>query len=315
MIRAETISYRSAAEKALNWVEARLQEDGSFQGFPKDIACYYKAPTLFTLFGKENLAHRIINYIQSEFMDANGDFVSSKGFKSANPAFVEFWVYTNGWVVTAAERLNRSDLSSLGWEYFKNYETPKDILSSAHMGLAALTMNEMALAKECGSFLEKMSVLQDPSSSKFYLRMDRDGNLVKDMPVEMAIFEHVDQEKPNQAYFMVGYPLAYLVKLYQATRELHYLQTAEKYFQWIVRCTGNLRSFFFAHKVGWAASCYARVVQDSQAARLAKSIADYLVSIQEEDGSFLSSTDPLTHIDQTVEIAIWLHEIADNLGE
>lgn len=309
------MSYREPAKKFLHWVENLLQEDGSIRGFPNDLACYYKAPTFFLTQGRGDLANKVLNHIRLNFMQSDGDFMSSKKLKSANPAFVEFWIYTNGWIASGAQRLGRFDISYPAWNYYKKYESRKDILSAAHLGLTSLYFGDLERAKQCGAFLQRMIDIQDPKSGKFYLMVDENGNLIKNMSSEQKIFEHVDQEQPNQAYFMVGYPLAFLVKLYEATKDEQYLKTAERYFNWILGCTGNIHSFLFAHKVGWAASCYAQITKDPQAIRLANTIANYLVSLQDSNGLFQPSEDLLSTIDYSFELAIWLTEIADNLQQ
>lgn len=112
---------------------------------------------------------------------------------------------------------------------------------------------------------------------------------------------------------MLGYPLAFLTKIYAATGNQKYLETAELYFNWIKACTGNLRNFFFSHKVAWGASCLAKTTQNESALKLSLDISDYLVSIQEKNGSWLASYDALMMYDQTPEIAIWLTEILNDL--
>lgn len=57
----------------------------------------------------------------------------------------------------------------------------------------------------------------------------------------------------------------------------------------------------------------ARAAGNDKAASLAREIADYLVSIQNNDGSWLDAAEPLDHYDQTAEIALWLTEIHSSL--
>jgi hypothetical protein len=318
--------YLNAAKKALSWLENRLLENGEMRGMPQDIACYYKAPTLLMQHGRMDLANAILDHIKATFMQANGDFLSSTEVKSANPAFAELWSYTNGWIAQAAQRLGRFDLSYPAWKFLQQYfnshlggwkthllpdvESRSDTISSAHLGLASLYFGDVNKAAQAGVFLQSVISKQPAGSSKFYLRVDFKGDLVTNFPIEMAIFEHVDQHQPNQAYFMLGYPIAFLTKLFQATGDACYLETAKLYFDWVYGCTGNLRSFFFSHKVAWGAACFAEATGNARAFQLSHEIADYLVSIQHQDGSWLSSQDILTMCDQTVEIAIWLTEIA-----
>lgn len=327
MPKNSSLKYLNAARKALSWLENRLLENGEIKGMPQDIACYYKAPAFLMQQGRWDLANRVLDHIKTIFMQPNGDFLSSIDVKSANPAFTELWNYTNGWIAQTAQRLGRFDLSYPAWKFLQQYfnshlggwkthllpdfESTADTISTAHLGLASLYFGDIAKASNAGTFLQNVISKQLAGSTKFYLRIDSKGELVTNFPIEMAIFEHVDQHQPNQAYFMLGYPIAFLTKLFQATGDTVHLETAKLYFDWVYGCTGNLRNFFFSHKVAWGAACLAEVTGDVRALQLSHTIADYLVSIQHDDGSWLSSQDLLTMCDQTVEIAIWLTEIAN----
>ncbi len=324
------VTYSPSVQQALNWITSKIDNYGLITGLPLDIACYYKLPMLLLQQGRWDLADRILNTIQIYFVQPNGDLMTSASLKSANPTFIEFWTYTNGWIAMAAQRAGRFDLSYPLWKYLRSYQdqesggwktrqqpdrnSPLDILTTAHLGLAALYMGDLQAAISSGEFLREMLRRQKPEGTKFYLRIGAEGKLITDYPPEMAIFEHVDSEQPNQAYFMLGYPIAFLTKLYQTTQRRDYLEAAQAYYERVECCTGNLRSFFFSHKVAWGASGLAAETGNTRSMALACDIANYLVSIQEKNGSWLTSQDLLTHLDQTIEIAIWLSEIDRNIA-
>lgn len=318
--------YLEAANKGCDWIESRLKPNGELLGCPLDLSCYYHVPTLLMLHGKWKRALTVLDFIKNQFMQPNGDFLSSKDIKSENPAYCEFWNYMNGWIAVAAQRMGRFDISFPAWKFLdgfyndqlggwkphriSNEEGVIDILSTAHLGLASLYFGNLDKAIACGSLLEKFFVEQK-DLSKFYLRMSSKGELIKNYPQEMAIFEHVNRHESNQPYFMIGYPIAFLIKLFQATSYPKYLEVAEYYFHWVYQCSGNLRAFFFSHKVAWGAALLAETTGSPQALELTRSIADYLVSTQDSNGSWLASHEVLASCDQTVEIAIWLTEIAN----
>lgn len=313
-----------SSERALNWIESRLEEDGSFRDFPKDIACYYKLPTLLFLHGKINKAHKVCDYIKTHFMTLEGDFVTKPEFKSTNAAFQEFWAYPNGWLISAAHHLGHA-FAQLGWSYFERYfdrktggvhthrqpnsNSPRDILSTAHFGLTALYLGDRTKAEAAGRFLKEFAEKQPNGNAHFFLRASSEGKIITRFSKESALFHCVEANSTNQAYFMIGYPLGFLSKLYESTQKREYLDAARRYFDFAYCCNGNLRSFFFSHKVAWGASQYAKVANDQRAEKLSEEIVNYLLSIQEKSGCWLSGQDIYTCVDQTVEIAIWLAEI------
>ena len=143
--------------------------------------------------------------------------------------------------------------------------------------------------------------------------MNDEGNLITEYPGESALFFLVSATQPNQAYFMLGYPIAFLGKLYSATQDSNYLITAKEYLEFLLTCQGNLRTFHYSHKVAWGAAIMARLVKDSRYTELAKSIADYLVASQSQDGRWLMDQPAYIFFDQTTEIAIWMKEISNEL--
>jgi hypothetical protein len=311
----------NSARKGLAWLEEKIKPDGSIRGFPEDLACYYKAPTLLFISGKLALAQRVLDHIKSRFMTPEGDFLTGSNNKSASPAFQEFWAYTNGWIVTASQRMGRFDISYPGWKYLQHYFdpklggfktfrqpnilTPQDVLTTSHLGFTALYMGHLAEAEKAAAFLHQ--IIERQSVDKvIYLRMSHDGKIVSTFPDANKFLFEVNLTEPNQAYFMLGYPLAFLCKLFLATKKSQYIDSAKYYFDYLYESSGNLRTFFFSHKVAWGASAYSAITGDPRGNELALEISNYLVSIQEKDGSWLNDADPLTLIDQTVEISTWL---------
>ena len=184
-----------------------------------------------------------------------------------------------------------------------------DTLSISHGGLMALYFGDLDKARAAGDLLLDFYTKQDNLVSGFYLRMDWKGNLIKDYPSDMAVFYWVSATEPNQAYFFIGYPIAYLGLLYRATGDDRYQTGADNYLNFALSTTGNIRSFFYAHKVGWGAAINANNTGNPAYAQLARDIANHLVSIQQPNGQFLPELGAFTSFDQTAEIALWLRYI------
>jgi hypothetical protein len=146
-----------------------------------------------------------------------------------------------------------------------------------------------------------------------FLRLDHQGHLIRDVPEDKAAFYLVSAHEPNQAYFMVGYPIAFLAKLYEATADEVYLKAARNYLDFALSCEGNLRSSPTSHKVAWGAAVLARIASDPRCTELAIAIADYLLAVQDPSGAWLIDQPAHTTFDQTAEISIWLQEISAEL--
>ena len=149
----------------------------------------------------------------------------------------------------------------------------------------------------------------------FYLRVDEGGELITDFPEEQASFYVVKSREPFQLYFFVGYPIVYLAKLYEATGAAAYLDGARTLLAFARGADESIYRFHFSHKVAWGASLVARLTGDPSAFDTAIRIADYLVSIQDEGGSWLADQPAITRFDQTAEICLWLLEISAELSD
>lgn len=328
--RVTRTRYEQAAELAVGWLAAHLRDDGSYGAEADDLACYYKAPYLFSVSGRAREAARLLTFIRHRFMRADHDFTTFPGHKSDNPAFTEYWTYPNGWLAMAAHRMGRFDVACPAFDYLRSYYDPAqegfrtstphgsgdggtDALTTAHLGLACLYFGDIERAVSAGRWLAQLLALQPDLASGLLLRRDHAGRIVADFPADQAAFHVVRSREPDQAYFMIGYPLAFLGKLFDATADDGHLRTAHGYLEVALSCEGNLRSCATSHKVAWGAAILSRITGDPRARQLSTTIADHLLDIQDRTGAWLTDQPAHTTFDQTAEIAIWLQEISAEL--
>jgi hypothetical protein len=322
--------YEQAADRAVGWLAARLRDDGSYGSEADDLACYYKSPYLFQLSGRAREAARLLTFIRGRFMRPDHDFATSAGHKSHNAAFTEYWAYPNGWLAIAAQRMGRFDIAYPAFEYLRSCHEPTlggfltggsagsgdggtDALTTAHLALACLYFGDVQRAEGAGRWLARLLALQPDLGAGLFLRLDRSGHLVRDIPEGEAGFYVVSAREPDQAYFMIGYPIAFLAKLGEATGDDAHLRAARGYLEFGLSCEGNLRSCPTSHKVAWGAAVLTRITGDPRCTDLAATIADHLLGIQDPSGAWLADQPAHTTFDQTAEIAIWLREISAEL--
>ena len=326
-------AFLAASDKALKFLHVKLTSTEYHTQHP-DIAFYFKAITALFLGGKTTSASSLLDHVKVAFLQPNGDIVSPNleaGKKSINGAYNEYWAYVNGWVAVAAQRMGRFDVAFPVFDFMKTFFHPKlggcttqkaydksggnicDVLSSAHLGLVALYFGDKDLAFSCGAFVRDI-ISKQAQDGQFFLRVNDDGSLVKEFSPEAAVFHVVSASEPNQAYFMLGYPLAFLAKLYQSTGNISHLEAADRIFQFLSGCHESLYSFHFSHKVAWGSALLASVSNsdEKRAAYLSmsKKIADHLVSMQDDEGTFLGGSPEIDNIDQSSEISVWLREVS-----
>ena len=319
-------AYNQGADAALNWLLGQQQQDGSYGPDIDDLASYYKSPYLFFISGHSDAAMRLLAYVKQAFMQANGDFTTSPDQKSANGAFVEYWAYTNAWIAMAAQKMGCFDIAYPAYRYLQSFYNERnggfttrrpceeagnivDVLTTAHLGLTALYFGEIDRATQAGKLLQRFIAIQPDLRSGFYLRMNDGGELLTDFAQEAALFHRVSAVEPQQAYFMIGYPIAFLGKLHMATGVSGFLEAATRYLAFAMGCHESIRTFHFSHKVAWGAAVVAGLTGEATFSEFSRSIADYLLSIQDASGAWLKDEPAHTAYDQTAEIAIWLREL------
>ncbi|XP_078664564.1 uncharacterized protein LOC144907408 isoform X1 [Branchiostoma floridae x Branchiostoma belcheri] len=325
-------SLLEASNDALDFLDSQIS-DPTFQSGHTDIAYYFRAPMAFYLGGATIQAHTMLDFIKTTFMREDGDFISpgmDTGKKSINGAYNEFYSYTNGWIAMAALRMGRFDVATYAYQYLKTFLHPTlggcttkgpyvegsdnvvDLLSTAHLGLTFLYFGDIECGRLCGELVKKF--VEKKEEDKFYLRMSNDGELIKNYEADSADFYVIQADQPQQAFFMIGYPMAFCVKLYAATGDETYRTCAEQIFHFCKTCHESIYAFSYSHKVAWGSALLASCSVESQKyAESARKIADYLVNLQSSRGGFLDSSEDLENFDQTAEIAVWLREIESEL--
>lgn len=322
--------YRHAALKCLDWLAGQMTETGA-HATEADLGAYYKSAWLFHLAGRNDLAYRRLRHIKSTFLQPNGDFLTSPGQKTQNGVLVLYYPYINGWIAMASQKLGRFDVARPAYDFVRTFshegnggctlsapygqgDGVTDAFLTAHLGLLSLYFGDLDRARRAGDFVLRVLDLQPDLGDGLYLRVDGDGKLVTRFPAEDAALCVVKKAEPNQLYFFLGYPIAFLAKLHDATGDAAYLDGARAYLAFAQGCHPTLYSFHFAHKVGWGASIVARLTGDPAARDTATRIADFLVDIQHACGGWRLEEPPYSHLDQSAEIATWLLEISAELG-
>lgn len=317
--------YESAG-KTIEFFESKLQEDGSYGEDMKDISCYFKSPMMFISANKSEKALSVLNYIKSSFMYEDGDFKTDESLKSLNQAYVEYWSYTNGWIIRAANQLNISDISLQGYEYLLKYNIGEngfltnnvntnsnvvDVLTVAHHGLINLEMGNLNIATEAGIYLSNVFKKQPNLNEGFYLRLNKEGQLLTQFSQEKAPLYLISTTLPNQLYFMIGYPAAYLALLYKKTSNEIFLEAAKEYLNFSLSCNKNIYQCDFSHKIAWAASIIYEYTLDFNHLRAIEKISNYFINKQKNGIWF--NEDTCTSYDQSAEIACWFLNIVNNL--
>lgn len=180
-------------------------------------------------------------------------------------------------------------------------------------GHIRLERGDIATAIESGNYLINLIDVQPDLTKGFYLRLDKQGNLITDFPKYDSSIHWVSREEPDQLYFMLGYPIAYLGLLFQSTQNFDFFEAAHRYVDFVLSCHEDIFSSNYSHKVAWACSVLFSIRPDQKLEKLITSVMKHFLITQSEEGTWFLEKDILMAYDQSAEIACWFLETAKNI--
>lgn len=329
---ANKVNWEKSIYRASRWLVSQQKNDGAFRTI-NDITAYYKAPWAFTCVGNLSAAYLTLDFIKTNLMKENGDF-GNAGTKSQDVYMREYYIYPNGWIVMAAHRLGRFDISLPGFRFILNFfnetnggcctkqeynagdSNEVDIISTANFGLTCLYLGYLKKAIHAGECLLKFIEIQPKPEKFFYLRINNNGELITDIPNKNVRFYVIDFSLPDQDYFHIGYSAAFLSKLFTATKMEKYLEGAIKYLKVIFPYQEKVCLSLKSGKIGWCASLLYSITREIKYLDISKMVINTLASSQKEGCWTLKHNQPLyCTLDATSEFIIWLNEISANILE
>lgn len=322
---------KASAIRVSNYLESQMTEEGSYGKFVTDISCYCKSPFLFILSGKNECAEKMLKFIQHEFMNDQGDFQTSFFVKSTNPLYEEFSSYVNGWIVRAAQYLKMNSITDNGMDYLSRFKAKgvdngyhthpsdtgdecTDVLTTTHLGLINLEAGDLTAANSAGNYLCNIYNSQPNLNHGFYLRFHNSVDPVFDFKSKENNLYFIDKNKPDQLYFMIGYPAAYLATLYKRTGNKKFLEGAKSYLDFALSCNNPLHQSESSHQIAWAASILYSITGEVKYLTVIQTITDFLLNLQENSGMWFElDIDRNKLYDQSTEIACCFLEMHNNL--
>lgn len=315
-------SIYASASRTVDFFINQITSEGSYAN-ATDLACYYKSPMMFISAGRPELAYQMLSYIQEQYLQIDGDFRTSPTLKSIKPEYNEFWSYANGWIIRAAQKLYLGQIVKPAYDYFQLFHVGEgegfltynlqerkdstDILTAAHHGLVHLEMGNQALAQSAGEYLCHVIEWQNNIGEGFYCKFD-----LQHQPITQGSpFCFISKHDADQFYFMLGYPSAFLAKLYQQTENPEFLRAAKYYLDYALSCHSSVLHSNFSHKIAWAAGIIYSITKEEKYLPAIHSIANHFIESQSEQGLWYE--DMNTAYDQSAEIACWFLDIARNL--
>jgi hypothetical protein len=311
------------------WLIKHQNQDGSWKGLrdPK-VDAFYKSSWAFTETGQSAAAHRSLAYVQKIFFTTTGDFVPRK-----HPWHITaHYPYVNSYFIVGCMLAGRYELAMPAISFLltqqaadhggfysrltsKGEKETADTTSSSIAGIACLAAGKIAAARRVGDYLSYIVKLQTKPKERLFTALDADGRLYTEpQDKDDAFLRIIDTKNPNQCWFAVGLPFAFLVRLADATKESRYLDLARWYFHFQMRCVNPWDSYS-SGKAGWGCAMIYRSTGEASYRDIALHVAEFIMSKQNQDGGWACRGRETSNadFDITAEFTLWLSLISANL--
>jgi hypothetical protein len=344
MISAENLHNESrlidTVQKATDWLLTLQRENGSFGLYANDLRSYSKIPALLEATGYLQAANRTADWLKGNYLYPDGDF-RGKDRKSELATFAKYrYLYPNGWIVAALQRLGRFDLSVPGLKYILTFQnktyggiysqtSPKhkpivgrmDLASTCSAGIAMLYCGKFAEAEKSGDFLLELLQSQPDPQNRLFTSFYVKTGIVTEFPDEDASNLVVQTDRTNQAYWFPGFAMGFLSMLFLATGNNQYINAAEQFYQFFCQCKEDRFQSYASGKVAWGCSLLYRLTGDKKYQETSLRIANFIVDTQLPEGTWINKPfyqrledQPFTlTVDLTVEMAYWLCQMASEI--
>jgi hypothetical protein len=314
----------ASAHRAAARIASEQREDGSFGPHHADLTSYAKCASLFLAAGRWDVADRVLDLVAQRFMREDGSFE----LPDRDDSPVSYPGYAGGWIAMAAQRLGRFEVSEPAWGQFRRHFHPElggcclegpyepgeerqvDMLMTAHLGLCALFFGDGEIAQRAEHVLVRFLDQQPEPAARLLLRMDGRGELVPEFDRERGFAHRIEAQAAGQAWFALGYPVAFLGLLHRVTTSGEALRAARGYLEFAQACPA-LPDEGTAHAVAWAAALLGEIAQAPRYFDLSAAIARNLIAGQGAGGLWREAElEPRACFDLGAETALGLLEIA-----
>jgi hypothetical protein len=270
---------REAIRGAIEWLSSN---DPRIEAMA-DLASHYKAPYLYSVVGDPVRARKYADLIRSRYLQPDGDFRTrpdAKGWDHLPCSPANRYIYPNGWLIAGFQKMGAYGLAQKGLAFIRRFQSQRlggfcsrfhiasgavipdflDSSSTSSGGLALLACGQVDEAVRAGDFILRLLDAQ-PQPERFYFSSWEDGKgLMTD------VFGEEDQnalrgrkqfclsaeaDPRYELVWLIGKPMKFLAKLYDATGDRRYLDGAGALFDFFHRLPEGRWNNYANCKIMW----------------------------------------------------------------
>lgn len=319
MIKAsETEKYQLAISSAMGWLKQHHEEAIKTE----DLSAHYKAPFLYSVLGQPVLAREYLELIEHRYLQKDGDFRTSsdsKGWAHLPSSPANRYVYPNGWLVLAFQKMGAYGIAKQGLDFIRKFQSPQlggfysrydpksgvldenylDSSSTSSAGLALLACGHIEEALHAGEFMLQFIKAQPDLNKYYFSTWQTDKGIMTDVfgnedPIAIRgrkqFCVSTEMNAKSELIWLAGVPLAFLSKLYDYTRDKRFLSGAEQLFNFFDRLGEGKWANPTSCKIMWGGAELYRLTGNEKVGQAVKKLMDFFCEVQHETGFWLNST-------------------------
>jgi hypothetical protein len=325
--------YRQACRRGTDWLLKWMNTDGAL-GPVQDRLFYYRAPWSFALMGERSAANRVLDWIKGRMFSSSGAF---EGFSPRGAFETQYGSYPVACLIIGAILMQRFEIVYPGtrnlrtWQdeesggFYDNLEDAtadgKQVLfPTAQGGMTLLMAGQVQAAKKAGSWLKRLWDLQPDVQHKLFHVFTPAKGLFMDFAPEHEALYVTQKSEPWQYHYNGGIAAAFLAKLYLATGESEWLDSARQYQEFSMTTDECQFQSMQTCKSGWGSGVLYVATKEERYRNWTARLGDWFVEHQHEDGHWENTKfwvpDPTDadNIEITIEFVMHLSNIVANLS-
>ena len=284
--------FRQAADRALDFVAAHVDENGRSRIDPNDPGLHFKLPYVFACGDRRQPALRALNHIEHNLLAADGSYRDER-FNGPASAFL----YQSGWLAWSSAALGRFDLarrvarramqeqdSKLGGFWNETgLGREQGLLNSSSAAAGCAAAGELDAAELATGYMARVFQVQPERERRFHFALNAGGDLITESDA-VAGQDHFDLQGPCRPA-MFATAIAGLTWVGRQTGNGNHFDLARAFVGVILSHHGQPWNSPFASKTGWAALQLNVNQPDPALSDYAEAVGRRFLELQQPDGS------------------------------
>lgn len=327
--------YRTAQRKAIAWLLAQVNNDGSIGDAQRDT-CYYRVPWAFCVAGEADAAMRMLTWIRRHMLTVDGELAGS--ISAGRDWYRSVNTYTETCLAYGAMLLRQYDVAQSAMTFALRSQSlasggvymdrqrmdehgPQLLFLTAQLGMSALLTGHHARARAAGEWLVRLWHAQPELPARLYTVWTDANGLASTVPDGDDRRNYIQESQQTYEYhFNGGIAAACLAYLYLATGEQDWLDTARAYQQFSMQSTPRQFDTKQVCKSSWGSSLLWLITGEQQYLDWTVRMGDWFVAEQVDDGHWFNTPHNVPNptvndnIQITAEFVVHLDHIIGAVG-